>query len=366
MKKKPGGKKPAKKNRKNNAAKPKGRAPAKKRESAPSPASHDADDEFYEAQDPTKRVKKARRPAKLPREDAAPASRAKPEPHEKKPKPSPAEKKARRTREEDELDTSYIPEARGISHEERRRRQTLHDLLRIGVIVLVICAVAAGLFFAFRATIVRHISVTGSNVYGEAQILSMSGVRPGKSIFFYSEKQIKDDINSIPDLRVVSVKKAYPNDIGVVVADITAYAAILSPNGVYTLISDDGYVLSMGESSDHGLITIEGMTGIGFALNTYIDKQNNTIRTVGAVRLLQAIESSPLAPHVRSIDLSSSQYVTLTCDGDYSIVLGAISTAPECVETACTAYERFLPVYPGGGTIQVFRGSSVVDFTPNK
>lgn len=376
MKKNSRGKKPASKKKKTNAAKP-AAAPA------PSKAAPEIDDDYEEqlppGVKPPKRVKtaKAAKNAKTKKaaEDRAARKAAR---HGREADGldtsstadasgiSEARRAPRRGHAEDGLDTSSAKDARGISHEARRRRQMLRDALRIGSVLLVIALLAGCGYFLFRATTVERISITGSSVYGEAQILSLSGVHTGKSILFYNENEIRDDINSIPDLRVVSVSKEYPNSISVVVADITAYAAILSPNGVYTLISDEGYVLSMGEPSDRGLIRIEGMTGVGFALNTYIDRQNNTIRTVGAVRLLQAIEASPIAEHVRSIDMASSQYVSLSLDNDYTIVLGAVSTAPECIETACEAYERFLPVYPGGGTIQVFRGSSVVDFTPNK
>lgn len=266
--------------------------------------------------------------------------------------------------DEDKLDTSSIALARGISHEERRRRQTRRDLIKIGCVLLALGLIAAGLVYGYHRTIVEHISVTGSSHYGEAQLLSMSGIRAGRSIFFYSENSLRNDMNSIPDIRTVSVNKSMPNRIDIVVSDITASAAILSPNGVYTLISSDGYVLSMGESTNKGLITIEGMTGVGFALNTYIDRQNSTIRTVGAVRMIQAIENSPIKDKVRSIDLASSAYVTLSLDNNYTIVLGSLSTAPECVSQAAEAYERFLPVYPNGGTLHVFRGSTVVDFTP--
>ena len=64
------------------------------------------------------------------------------------------------------------------------------------------------------------------------------------------------------------------------------------------------------------------------------------------------------------IDLASSAYVTITVGKNYTIVLGSISTAHECMETAAKAYEKFLPEYPNGGTIQVFPDSTVVDFTP--
>ncbi len=275
-----------------------------------------------------------------------------------------AKKTVHRSAKKDELDTSAITNAAGFSHEERRRKQTRRDLLRVGIVFLLIALIAGAAVLGYNYTIVKKISVTGSSVYGEAQLLSMSGIHPGKNIFFYSEKALKEAMNTIHDIRTVSVTKVLPNKINIIVSDIAPGAAIESSNGTYTYISDDGYVLSMGESDTNGLIVIHGMMGTGFALDTYIDKQIHSIRTVGAVRLIQAIRSSDIDGEVLSIDLSSSAYVSLGLKNNYTIVLGSLSTAPECIETAAEAYRRFLPVYPGGGTLQVFRGSTVVDFTP--
>lgn len=268
--------------------------------------------------------------------------------------------------EQDKLDTSHIAVARGISHEERRRKQNRRDMLRLGAVVLAIVLVAAALFWAYKFTTVKTIHVSGSKVYGEAQLLSMSGIRPGKNIFFYSESSIRDDMNAIHDIRTVSVSKQLPSTINIVVDDIDPAAAILSADGRYAFVSVDGYVLSIGESDPKGLIEIRGMTGVGFALNTFIDKQNATIRTVGAVRLLKAIAESALDGKVLAIDLSSSAYVTMDVENDYTFVLGSLSTAEDCIGTAAMAYAKFLPVYPMGGTVQVFPESTVVDFTPNK
>ena len=101
-----------------------------------------------------------------------------------------------------------------------------------------------------------------------------------------------------------------------------------------------------------------------FEQYTFINEQSPTIRTMAAIKLLAAIDESPIKESVRTIDLSSSVYVTLGLDGNYSIVLGSITTAHECIDTAAKAYAKFLPVYPNGGEIQVFPGKTTVDFTP--
>lgn len=304
-----------------------------------------------------------------------PHGEKKPEKH-KKPADKPenakaAEEKKHRAKhprgvEEDGLDTSSVAVARGISHEARRRKQNLHDLLRLGIILLLIAVIVGGGILAYRWTTVKTISVTGSEKYGQAQLMNMSRIRTGRNILFYNEKKLADDMNAIPDIRIVSVKKKLPNTIDIVVADIVPCAAIEASGGSFSFISEDGYVLSMGEKDPGGLIVVRGMTGEGITPGTYIDKQNPTLRTTCAVKLIKAIRASSFAESVRAIDVSSSVCVTLTLDSAYTIVLGSLATADECVGTAAKAYAKFLPVYPNGGTINVFHGKTQVDFTPNK
>ena len=273
--------------------------------------------------------------------------------------------KNRRAREADDtLDTSSVEIARGISHEERRRRQNRRDFIRIACFILAIALLIGAGILGYRYTTVHAIRISGSENYGEAQLLSMSGLRAGKNIFLYNEKSIREQMNSIPDIRIISVSKSLPDEIHILVSDITASAAILAANGSYIYISDDGYVLSMGEKTASGMPVIRGMTGVGFSLHTYIDKQSPSVRTVSAVKLLKALRENEFTGEVFTIDLSSSAYVTLELGHGYTAVLGSASSAADCVATAAEAYRRFLPVYPDGGTLQIFPGSTVVDFTP--
>lgn len=264
------------------------------------------------------------------------------------------------------LNTSGVENARGISHEERRRKQNLRDLLKILSAVLCVLLILAAISLFRSFTLVKSINVSGSKVYGEAQLISQSGLSTGKSIFSYSEKDIKAAMDSIPGIHTRSVKKAYPNRIDITVEDITERAAILGANGSYTVISADGYVLSIGSELPEGLTEIRGLTGYAFALNTHIDETDRNIRTVGALELIKAIDEYGCGDLVRSIDLSGAAYTSIELQGGFTAVLGAVNTAHECLPIAIAAYERFLPVYPGGGTINVFNGSSIVDFTPHK
>ncbi|MBR4434548.1 MAG: FtsQ-type POTRA domain-containing protein [Clostridia bacterium] len=265
----------------------------------------------------------------------------------------------------DTLDTSAVSEARGISHEARKRSQTRRDLIKMLVGVFAVLLFVAAIIISYKLSIVKTVTVAGSEKYSSAQLLSLSGIRTGKSILSYNADDLREAMNGVSDIRTLSVNKGFPNKIVITVEDLEASAAILAGDRSYVIISADGYVLNFEDKLPEGLVLILGMANTGFTPHTYIDRTNATVRTVAAAKLLSAIQSSSLCDKVISIDLSNSACVCLELPNDYKIILGSVSEAHECISTAAEAYSRFLPIYPLGGIINVFNGSSVVDFTPN-
>ncbi|MBR5948117.1 MAG: FtsQ-type POTRA domain-containing protein [Clostridia bacterium] len=264
-----------------------------------------------------------------------------------------------------ELNTSGVEDARGISHEQRRRRQTRRDLIKVLSILLCIVLLFAAAALIKRYTTVKTIGVSGSRLYSEDQILSLSGISIGRSIFKVDENELRGAIDSIPSIHVRSIRKVYPNRIEIQVEDVFARAFIPGANGKYTVISADGYVLSIVDEPEEGLLEVRGLASYGFSPGSYIDDSAHNIRTVGALKLIEAIDERGYSDLVHYIDLSGAVYTRLGLSYGYTAVLGAVTTAPDCIDIAISAYERFLPVYPDGGTINVFSGSSIVDFTPN-
>ena len=262
------------------------------------------------------------------------------------------------------LDTSYTTEARGISHVQRKKKQAHRDIIKVICALLAVLFVIAAAALFKSLTRVKTIRVVGSNKYGEAQLLSLSGLMSGKSIFSYSVGEMREAMDSVSDVRTTSVKKVYPNRIEITVEDVTARAALLASNETYTVISADGYVMSIGGKKPDGLLEVRGLSGYSFALNTCIDKTDRNIRTVGVLELIKALDGSELKDSALYIDVSGATYTVIGLENNYKVVLGAITTAPDCLYAAAEAYRRFLPVYPDGGTLNVYSGSSIVDFTP--
>lgn len=296
--------------------------------------------------------------------DSAKAAQTSPAPSSEKRKERSGQSKRSKNKER-ELDTSGVEDARGLSHERRRRRQTIRDLIKVLSVLLSIVLIIAAISLIKSYTTVRKFDVSGSRLYSTEQILSLSGISAGKSIFRVDESELAGAVSSIPNLHAKSVKKVYPNKIEIRVEDVFARAFIPGANGKYTVISADGYVVEIVDEPSEDLLEVRGLAGYGFAPGAYIDESMHNIRTVGTLELIKVIDERGYSDYVKYIDLSSAVYTLIGLDNGYTAVLGAVTNAPDCIDIAISAYERFLPAYPNGGTINVFTGSSIVDFTPN-
>ena len=85
---------------------------------------------------------------------------------------------------------------------------------------------------------------------------------------------------------------------------------------------------------------------------------------MAAMKLLAAVKECDFAESVIAIDLSNAASIKLELQHGYTFVLDDWRYAEGNIKTAAKAYKRLLPVYPSGGTVNIFKDSTVVDFTP--
>ena len=188
--------------------------------------------------------------------------------------------------ESDGLDTRAAAPARGISHEEKRRRQNRRDIFSsLGILLLIALLGFCG-YTAYRFTCVDSFIVSGSGQYSAEQIIGLAGLQTGRHILSYNTDEISKNVSSIPNLICTGVRRVFPNKISINVADHNAAAAIPAANGTYTLVDAEGLVLAIGAESSGELILLRGMANIGFVRNTVITEKNHCLRTVTAMKLL--------------------------------------------------------------------------------
>lgn len=275
------------------------------------------------------------------------------------------EPKKRRKDAPDDIDSMSI-NASGFSLESKKKHANFKEILKLIAKLALIAAVIFGLIMLYKLLHVKSVTVSGSLKYSETQLLSQSGIQDGAFILSYTKEKVEDSFEKIPDVSVVSFRRVLPNSIEITVVDKDARAALPAANGGYTLISADGYVISSGIESADGLVLVRGLSGKSYAVGSYINLDSDSASEAAVIRLLEAVNVSTLAHFVTAIDLSNSSCIKLEIGSSFTIILGDCVEAYQNITTAAKAYEYFSREYPEGGIINVFTGSTIVDFTPSR
>lgn len=141
----------------------------------------------------------------------------------------------------------------------RRRRRTGRHTLHYILIMLVAAAIIAilSLTVFFR---VETIEVTGVTRYSAAEIIDVSGIKPGDNLFRVSPKQVLKKVAAkYPYVEKISLKRSFPAKLTLVVTQAKALGVAHTAAG-YVVIGQDGRILESGISSPpNGVTVVNGM-----------------------------------------------------------------------------------------------------------
>ncbi len=285
-----------------------------------------------------------------------------------KPEVSPNEEKSsyfRRRSSKDDISSISI-NASGFSVERKRVYINTVGVLKLVGKIALIALIIFGVIFGYNQFLVDEISITGSLKYSSEQLLSMSGIQNGAFILRYTDAKVSSKLSDINDIKILEIKKKFPNKLEISIVDRDIRAALEMSNGMHTLISADGYVTDSGSMDTDGLIIIRGLSDHSYAVGTYINEGEINAAEASVISLLEGINSTSLAKVITAIDLTNASCIKLEIGDEFIIVLGDCIEAHSNLATAAKAYDYFSVEYPGGGIINVFSDSTIVDFTPNE
>ena len=127
----------------------------------------------------------------------------------------------------------------------RGRRRKKHYFLNFMVFVLVVL----GLYFlvfhsgAFNVK-EKEILVEGNSYYTVAQVVELSGVKPGENIFKTRVSEVKQRLEQDPYIRGADVKWALPDGIAIAV-DERVESVIIDCGDEFAIVDYDGVILRM-------------------------------------------------------------------------------------------------------------------------
>ena len=222
-----------------------------------------------------------------------------------------------------------------------RRRFIEH---RRGIILAVLITLFTfGLLFGIYklAFVVRSVTVTGNETYGEEEIIEASGVRRGINLYSFRASTAEAQISfKCPYVGEVEVKRTVPSSVALTVTEDKAvfYADIF---GKIAVLSEWLRVLESSEAENasvEGLIKLK-LPGISYAVEgrelRFADsKDEKAVRAT-----LEAVMASALSGRIGSVDMTDTFSITASCDGKYLLVIGNSSDVDVKLKAAAKVLE---------------------------
>ena len=150
-----------------------------------------------------------------------------------------------------------------------------------------------------------RVTITGIARLTEAEILAAAGVSAKTSLVFLDATDVRDRLEAVPLIRTASVRKLYPNELVVTLAEREAHA-LWQRNGEVFVIAQDG-------------TTIDVMQDARFAHLPLVVGEDANRRTGDYLALLEA--AGPLRGRIVAGTLVSGRRWTLKIDNGVDVRL---------------------------------------------
>jgi len=203
-----------------------------------------------------------------------------------------------------------------------RGANTRHPGAAAFVGLLIVLAVAA-LIVSNMFFVVKTVAVQGNSFCTWEEILALSGIRPGDSMFSIDTNKVREGINANRYLSYVGLLREFPSHVTVLVEE-HAPRAMLPSMGMLVLIGADGFVLE--ESPDIGMpLQVPTITGaqadrirVGYPV---IYSQAG--QGAAAEAILDVLDSFGAASEVSELNVGALDNLYLITEDGLQVMLGS-------------------------------------------
>lgn len=187
---------------------------------------------------------------------------------------------------------------------DRRRRGRFGFLYKLLSVLLILGAVAAGCIVFFR---VDSITVSGSTVYSDEEIIAAAGVEQGDNLFLVNKLMVgRRIVSQLPYISKVNTRRVLPDGLAITVTQCVSAGVLEDENGSWWVLDTEGKLLEQGgaELKQRGPV-ITGLTPLlpaaGEKLAVSVEQ---SVKLEALREILTALERRELLEKVQSIDLT--------------------------------------------------------------
>ena len=200
----------------------------------------------------------------------------------------------------------------------RRRKRIRVAVLLCSVIVLlatIIGVLSATVFFP-----IKNISVSGSTLYENSEIIDASDIKSGDKLFGISEKKVRNLVTvELPYIKNVELKRNLFDEVEIVVTETVDVYCYLY-NGKYYTADFDNKILAIFEEKPQGIteIKVENLPVIEIGRILNIGEENFDL-----ARNIHSILSGSNVK-IDRLDISDISAITAIVEGRFSVNFGTI------------------------------------------
>lgn len=199
----------------------------------------------------------------------------------------------------------------------RKRHRLLKFVAALAVIALVILAM--GIFFRTETIVVE-----GNTKYYDSDIIEISGIPVGKSLYGFDKYKAIERIQaSFAYAAKVEIRRRIPNTVVITITEAEP-AAVIQQDGIYWLMDSNTRLLEKIDAARaQEYMTISGITMFEPAEATEVKAvDENELKLKQLKKLLAALEENEMTPHISYIDLNLVSDIVISYDERLRVNLG--------------------------------------------
>lgn len=192
----------------------------------------------------------------------------------------------------------------GRSRKSRYRRGRSGFLYKVLSVLLILAAVVVGSIVFFR---VEEVTVTGSTVYTDEEIIAAAGVELGDNLFLINKIQVsRRMIGKLPYIDEVNPRRVLPNKLVFSITECTPVAVIEGEDGSWWVADAHCKLLEQGGNELEnrypvitGLVPLMPSEGGELAVSA-----EETVKLSALKQILIALESRGMLGQIQHVDLT--------------------------------------------------------------
>lgn len=201
----------------------------------------------------------------------------------------------------------------------RRRRGRFSFLYKMLSIVLILGAIVAGCIVFFR---VEEITIMGSTVYTDEEIIAAAGLEAGDNLFLVRKVQIgRKIVNQLPYINNVNLRRVLPNTLIITVTECIPVGVLEGEEGTWWVVDSKCKLLEQGGSeltrqypAITGLTPLMPSEGNQLAVSVEESTKLDTLK-----QILAAMEDRDMLEQLQSIDMSGISEIDMTYEERFTV-----------------------------------------------